>query len=206
MQIQHKGRKPLVFAFCVGCRVIKLYIQIMEIHRSNKENTTRHPNRTVLLAVLTLLSGIGNAAVFGTESSQEEADRTGTLELKELIARVVLLDGDGNKKVIKNRGLATELPVGTYTLSKIYLKGGYQGGNEKGLKIEIEPGESTKLEAGPPLEQVVDVKRVGRMLQLDYKLVGAAGNRYSQMVVGDEPEFMIYKDGEKIAGGKFEYG
>ena len=54
----------------------------------------------------------------------------------------------------------------------------------------------------------VRVQRVGRLLKLDYDLVDAAGRKYVQRGISGAvpPKFTVYKDGQSIGSGSFEYG
>ena len=83
-----------------------------------------------------------------------------------------------------------------------------------GLVTMISERTPALLRVGGPLTNSVSVNRRGKILLLNYELVGAggvlvgAGGAY-QLVNPDRlhpPEFVIYQGDKKVASGKFEFG
>jgi hypothetical protein len=62
---------------------------------------------------------------------------------------------------------------------------------------------SGETPAGKP---AVTVERRGRLLVLNYKLVGTDGQPLAPSGSGGRPEFAIHQGNRKIASGQFEYG
>lgn len=71
-----------------------------------------------------------------------------------------------------------------------------------------DPNRIAAMKAAVPLNHTVTVSRTGRVLKLDYKLVGSDGKTYNLWDIRDrnKPEFFIYENGVKVGGGTFEYG
>ena len=72
-------------------------------------------------------------------------------------------------------------------------------------------GETGQLPSeGPAIETLtpqVQVQRAGRVLTLDFQLVDAQGRRHPPGERrGTPPTFTVYKDGQPIGTGSFEYG
>jgi hypothetical protein len=72
-------------------------------------------------------------------------------------------------------------------------------------------GETGQLpNEGPAIERLtpqVQVQRAGRVLTLDFQLVDAQGRRHPPGERrGTPPTFTVYKDGQPIGTGSFEYG
>ena len=63
---------------------------------------------------------------------------------------------------------------------------------------------------GPGIEALtpqVQVQRAGRVLTLDFQLVDDQGHRHPPGERrGTPPTFTVYKDGQPIGAGSFEYG
>ena len=64
---------------------------------------------------------------------------------------------------------------------------------------------------GPGIETLspqVQVQRAGRILTLDFQLVDAQGRRHppGRESRSTPPTFNVYKDGQPIGSGSFEYG
>ncbi len=82
--------------------------------------------------------------------------------------------------------------------------------------LSLKSGETSSFKMGGPLNNSVNVTRSGSGLTLDYALVGIGGETYEAlgcdddetlfMTVVNNPGFAIYKDGEELASGNFEYG
>jgi len=72
--------------------------------------------------------------------------------------------------------------------------------------VRVAEDKPAVLKVGAPLEQTVKVKRQGRILMLDYELVGAGGEKYTSPDRSKPPTFTVYKGDKEIASDKFEFG
>ena len=97
-------------------------------------------------------------------------------------------------------------PVSNYSLVSA-------GGKVETPAIEVRAGETTVLPSGPPYKPVVTVlpAGIGETVYLEMRLVGAAGEACSNLIVNGRrppgPKFKISKlDGTEVDSGTFEYG
>ena len=127
------------------------------------------------------------------------------------IARLVLhRAADGHTEKWSNLSGSVDLPVGTYSVEQLELRGGYacqtQGRQALG-PIQVAKGRPVVLKAGGPLRQMIDVKRQGRTLVLSYRLLGIGDESYGPP---GSPEararFTVYRGDKAVASGAFEYG
>lgn len=83
------------------------------------------------------------------------------------------------------------------------LSGSVWAGREGG-----DPEKEQALKAAAPLNHTVKISRTGRVLKLDYELVGTDGKKYRLWDISDraKPTFAVYQDGVKVGGGTFEFG
>jgi hypothetical protein len=63
-----------------------------------------------------------------------------------------------------------------------------------------------KVENIKALTPHVRVTRQGRLLRLDYELLDAGGKKTVLDVSGPKPHFQVFRDGQQLAAGDFEYG
>jgi hypothetical protein len=73
------------------------------------------------------------------------------------------------------------------------------------------PSQSDKLadlNAARPLNHHVHVTRMGRVLKLDYQLIGSGGKKHSLWDINDQskPKFAIYHNSVQVDAGVFEFG
>lgn len=70
------------------------------------------------------------------------------------------------------------------------------------------PERIANLKAARPLNHHVHVTRTGRVLKLDYQLIGSDGKKHNLWDIRDQnkPRFAIYHDGHRIGGGVLEFG
>ncbi len=125
------------------------------------------------------------------------------------IERLELADEDQKPTEFTKPGTSVLLPAGRYFVREVELTGGFEcyGWLDDGGWITLPADSPPVVKAGAPLTPKVHLKRAGRLLQLDYQLVDAAGRGYSP----DEdsvppPKFVIHKNGQIIGSGSFEYG
>ena len=107
------------------------------------------------------------------------------------------------------------IPVGDYHCSGVYLYcknvGLFNPQRIFGIKkenISITEDGSTTIKAGGPLKNIVEIKRSGTTLNLNYKLIGIDNKSYTNLNGRRDkpPTFTIYKGDKEIASDKFEYG
>jgi len=62
--------------------------------------------------------------------------------------------------------------------------------------------------AARPLNHHVQVTRMGRVLKMDYQLIGSAGKKHNLWDINDQskPSFAIYHNGNQVGKGAFEFG
>lgn len=115
----------------------------------------------------------------------------------------------GRTQVIYDvRGPSLSLEPGRYRVDRIDLKGGYwhRAAQMDTDWFALSPDQPYHLRAGAPLTSHIDVTREGRLLKLDHRLLDAAGRRYGSTERTSPPCFAVYRDGQEIASGSFEYG
>jgi len=136
----------------------------------------------------------------------------------------LLLEGKFIKRLVLEVGTSlvlldspetnVSIPAGNYHWRNIFLDGGEAGlfkvnrYARKADEISVSEGQSATLKIGGPLHNSVEVQRMGNVLTLKYKLVGVDGCSYESLRGrGDSaPTFAVYKKGNEIFSGKFEYG
>jgi hypothetical protein len=62
------------------------------------------------------------------------------------------------------------------------------------------------FKVGAPLKQTVKTQRQGRILVLNYELLGIGGEIYTDSNRNKPPTFTVYKGDKEIASDKFEFG
>lgn len=72
----------------------------------------------------------------------------------------------------------------------------------------VNPEKIDELKAAAPLNHSVRISRAGRVLKLDYKLIGSDGKKYNLWDISDKskPTVTIYNNNEKVCEDKFEFG
>ena len=77
-----------------------------------------------------------------------------------------------------------------------------------GAESDSKADKLVRLQAARPLNHHVQVTRMGRVLKLDYQLIGSDGKEYSLWDINDQshPTFAVFHNGTKIGGGQFEFG
>ena len=143
-------------------------------------------------------------------TAQDQQSVHGELKIGgEHIERLVFLGENGQSSLFEKPGKSIELPVGQYQLQESHLDGGYVSFQRPGIKnkwITIDENKPAVLEVGAPLKQTIQVKRRGKALVLDYKLLGIGGESYNNNDRNKPPRLIIYNGDEEINSGRFEYG
>ncbi len=142
--------------------------------------------------------------------AQEQNPAMGELKLEgKYIDRLVLQHKDGNREQLNRPEETVKLPAGEYRLREVYLKGGYICYAWRDSKIHLTTVTADKpavLKVGAPLKQVVKAQRRGKILALNYELLGVGGEKYTGGDRSKPPTFTVYKGDKEIASGKFEFG
>lgn len=115
----------------------------------------------------------------------------------------------GQIEEFRRPGDGIELPMGEYRVQEVHLEGGYVYHASRGPgrhEGPVEVGKQATLTVGLPLRHTIEVERRGRLLTLDYALLGAGGEQYTGGDRSNPPRFKIYKGDREIASGQFEFG
>ena len=114
----------------------------------------------------------------------------------------------------ENPGETVRLPAGHYRVQHVELQDGYVmipwHSRLEGW-FEVSREGPSELVVGAPLYPTATGKRYGAFLQLDFDIVDGAGRSYLQHSdeldsLSPPPRFEVFKDGEPIGSGSFEYG
>ena len=144
----------------------------------------------------------------------EQSVALGDLKITGQYIQRLVLAGQTYQVVLDRPAATVKIPTGSYHQPNLRLEQGgtaaYLNFNQppSGSRISVDGKTPAVLSAGGPLTNSVIASRHGEDLRLDYQLIGAGGETY-QMANENRshpPEFAIYKDGKKIASGKFEFG
>jgi len=153
-------------------------------------------------------------AVFGEDAREETGQEPVQGELKlegKYIKQLVLKGEDGASIKFDQPGESIKVAVGKYRLWEVHLEGGYSCREwmlpeRKQNRIEVSKDKPAVLKVGAPLKQTVKAERQGRVLALNYKLLGMGGENYVRDDRSNPPTFTVYKGDERITSGTFEYG
>ena len=127
----------------------------------------------------------------------------------EHVEHLVLQDKEGRTRRFDKPGKTIELPMGQYQLQESHLDDGYVCFQRPRLQdkwITISENKPVVLKVGAPLKQTLKVKRRGKSLVLDYKLLGIGGESYNNNDRNKPPRLVVYNGDEEINSGRFEYG
>ncbi len=138
----------------------------------------------------------------------------GQLKLEGKFIRRLVLEAGSSLVLLDSPEATISIPAGNYHWSSIFLDGGEAGLFQADLNrrrsddISVSKGESTVLKIGGLLCNSVKIQRTGKVLTLEYELLGIDGYNYTSLRgrVENPPTFAVYNKGKEIAGGKFEYG
>jgi len=147
----------------------------------------------------------------GISRSQTHDPVLGKLELEgESIVRLILRrEGDNVRETFRRPEQIIKLPTGKYTVQEVHLDGGYICYASRGPKrhlVTVTSDEPATLKIGGPLKQTVKVNRQGRLLVMNYELLGVDGEQYTNGASGEPPTFTVYKGDKEIISDKFEFG
>ena len=141
----------------------------------------------------------------------QEADKQGSAlsELKlqgKYIDHLVLRRKDGRTERFDQPSEIIKLPAGEYRLLEAHLKGGYTFRSLSRDWVTVAEDKPAVLKVGAPLKQTVKGQRRGRILALNYQLLGVGGEMYTSTNRNKPPTFTVYKGDKEIASDKFEFG
>lgn len=125
------------------------------------------------------------------------------------IQQLTLANENEEVTALSQPGERVSLPAGKYYVREVELTGGfrcYAFGAGADDWVQVAADQTPVLKVGPPLTPQVHVQRAGRILKLDYQLLDAAGRNYVQRSASDPPRFAVFKDGQPLGSGSFEYG
>jgi hypothetical protein len=79
------------------------------------------------------------------------------------------------------------------------------------IRFQVNPSEGNALHIGGPLQNTLQVERVGRVMKFNYELRGIGGELYDAQQVTQydqkkRPSVTVYKGKMKLMSGQFEYG
>jgi hypothetical protein len=131
------------------------------------------------------------------------------------IVRLTLIEKTRHSGVLFDKpGESVQLPAGKYRVEQVELEDGYAMAPQPGQRqdwFEVTAAGPNELVVGAPLYPTTTATRHGGFVQLDYDTVDGAGRSYSKPLdytdgIPPPPTFTVYKDGEEIGSGSFEYG
>jgi hypothetical protein len=160
----------------------------------------------IIFSITLILWSIGSP--LGQTQEQEPAKGELRLEGKH-IERLVLYRKYGCTEQFDEPDNTIKLAVGEYRLQDVRLKGGFISNSVRTSSYDwltIVENEPAVLKVGAPLKQMLKVKRRGKALVLDYKLLGIGGESYNNTERDKPPKLIIYNGDEEINSGRFEYG
>lgn len=169
--------------------------------------------RCILLVWLLLPAFVFAAEPTKTESKDlAPEDLTCELILGETVKDISLTDQQGGSVIYRSSGSSMLLLPGRYLIAGINFKDGYSVApcvDESSEELTLTPGKTRRPDIGMTLTPSVAVKRVGRTLKLDFRLLDASGRKYRAnggQRQAYTPHFVIYQGDREIGSGDFEYG
>ena len=158
-----------------------------------------HNYKFNLFVLFLMIASLLSISAFGASMDKKAL---GELKIEgEHIERLVLRGKDSSSKWFDKPGETIELPSGRYQLQESHLEGGYvcvRGAGIKNKWITIAENKPAILKVGAPLKQTIKVKRRGKALVLDYKLLGIGGETYTNEIHNKPPRLVIYNEEEEI--------
>jgi hypothetical protein len=135
----------------------------------------------------------------------------GKLSLAAQGCRYIRLGNERMAVVLDAAAGTVSLPAGAYQITDCLLREAPPGRWEPAFiscdrKLAIKTGETASLEIGLPLQNTVRVTRDRNVLQLNYRLLGKAGEQYEYYDWKKRPRFSVYKGPVRIGGGTLPFG
>jgi len=131
------------------------------------------------------------------------------LEGKSIVRLVLRREGDNEMETFRRPEQIIKLPTGKYSVQEVHLDGGYIYYASRGPTrhlVSVTSDEPATLKIGGPLKQTVKVNRQGRLLVMNYELLGVGGEQYTGGNSGEPPTFTVYRGDKEVASDKFEFG
>ncbi len=158
-------------------------------------------------AAVLLLSHLG----ISFSEARDQSSVLGELKLegKSIVRLILRREGDNERQTFRRPEQIIKLPTGKYTVQEVHLDGGYIYHASRGPKrrlVSVTSDEPATLKIGGPLKQTVKVSRQGRLLVMNYELLGVGGEQYTGGSSGEPPTFTVYRGDKEIASDKFEFG
>ena len=144
----------------------------------------------------------------GPAWAQDPCSPRGELRIEGQDIHKINLEGEQSQELTDPCGTVRP-QVGTYVVQSVELKGGFvSAGQMAGRlgKIAIIEDTPSVLKAGGPLRQEITARRQGRLLILNYRLVGIGGESYRNLSSGRAPRFTVLRGDKAVGSGQFEYG
>ena len=153
-----------------------------------------------------LFLGIG-VCLCDAQEADKQGSALGEIKLQgKYIERLVLRRKDGHIERFDQPEETIKLPVGEYLL-EAYLKGGYSCRLlSRDRRVTVAEDKLVVLKFGAPLKQTVKAQRRGRILVLNYELLGVGGETCTSSDRSKPPTFTVYRGDKEIASGKFVFG
>ena len=173
-------------------------------------DVSRHPTPLRFRAALVVLLVVAAPAMAGADGVSCELKIRG-----HSIVRLTLVEKTRHSGVLFDRpGESVQLPAGEYRVEHVELEDGYVLSLPPGQRqdwFEVTPAGPNELVVGAPLYPTATASRYGGFIQLDYDTVDGAGRSYRKtldrtVTAPPPPTFTVYKGGEEIGSGSFEYG
>jgi len=132
----------------------------------------------------------------------------------QFVERVVLRSVEADQPddlIVCGAGQTLTAPVGALSVEKVFLKGHvfYAGTYQMPAKyVTVAQDKPATIRIGGPLKRRIGAVQKGCALSLDYSLTAVGGERYMELYqdADSPPGFDVYKGGQKVASGSFEYG
>jgi hypothetical protein len=139
---------------------------------------------------------------------QPASKEAGRVDIQgEFIQKLTVESKGGRVYEFQKPASSLQLPADEYRVSEVVLEGGYCWLGYSDW-FAVAPGKPHVLEVGAPLIPRVSARRFGRLVTINYDLVGAGGRSYTcvDRNRASRPRFVVRKDNQEIASGSFEYG
>lgn len=160
----------------------------------------------LLNIIILLFLGTG-ICLCDAQEAEKQGSALGELKLEgKYIDRLVLRRKDGRTERFNRPEETIKLPAGEYRLLEAHLKGGYTFRSLSRDWVTVDEDKPAVLKVGAPLKQTVKAQRQGRILTLNYELLGVGGEIYTGRDRSKPPTFTVYKGDKEIASDKFEFG
>ena len=128
------------------------------------------------------------------------------------IRQLTLIEKHGTGQAFESPGETVKLPAGEYRVEAVAIEGGYELSPLESFRqkwFHVTEKGPNELTVGAPLYPTVTTRRHGGFIQMDYDVVDGEGRSYQREFtekMPPAPTFTVFRDGEEIGSGSFEYG